>query len=117
MTRMNRLTRRGFLAAFAALGAGSLMGCGGGAGFAASDDRAGPPEPTVMYRLSTRGRRASKAAKANAANKRFATIEAAEAGRAHPGDKAKVVALDVAPDTWERLFQGGARTTVDLRSI
>ncbi len=112
MSRMIRLTRRGFLAAFAALGATSLIGCGAGGAPRAADQLG----TTVMYRLSTKGQRASKAAKANAANKRVATQEAAEACRAHPGDKAKVVPLDVSPETWESLFQGGARVAVDLRS-
>ena len=117
MSRMIRLTRRGFLAAFAALGAGSLIGCGGGAGMAGPEDSSGALQKTVMYRLSTKGQRASNAAKANAANKRFATMEAAEAGRAHPGDRAKIVQLDVSPETWDKLFQDGARLAVDLRSL
>ena len=113
MGRMIHLSRRGFLGALSALGASAfLAGCGvGGVTGAQRLDR------TVMYRLSTKGQRASRAAKSNAANKRFATPEAALAGRAHDGDNARVVRLDTSPDTWERYFQGGARLAVDLRRI
>ena len=103
------LSRRTFLAATSALGALALTGCGGGG--STSFDR------TKMYRLSVRGQRASNAAKANAANMRFATPEDAEAGRAHPGDKARVVSLDTTPQTWNALFQNGSRRAIDLRKI
>jgi len=70
-----------------------------------------------MFRLSTKGQRASNAAKANAANKVFATMAAAEDGRAHPGDRSKVVPLDVSPQMWDTYFLGGQRLAVDLRTI
>ena len=106
------LSRRAFLAAVAALGAAAaLPGCGGGS--SGGDEVL---DKTTMYRLSTRGQRASNAAKANAANKLFATAADAEAGRAHPGDKARVVPLDTKPETWDLLFQDGARRVIDLRN-
>ena len=108
----SRLSRRVFLqAAAATCAAGALVACGGGG---SSGDAL---DPTRMYRLSARGKRASNAAKANAANKLFATQAAAEAGRAHPGDRSVVVPLDVSPATWDQLFLGGARLTVDQRSL
>jgi len=114
MSRMIRLTRRGFMAACAALGVTSLVGCGGASRGPSANSQL---DPTVMFRLSTKGQRASNAAKANAANKLFATIAAAENGRAHPGDRSKVVPLDVSPPTWQMYFQGGQRLAVDLRAM
>jgi hypothetical protein len=76
-----------------------------------------PPAPApqnLAYRLSTRGQRASRAAKANAASKRFATRDAAEQGRAHPGDHARVVTIDISPTQWDAWF-GGGMDTIDLR--
>ncbi|MHC4938892.1 MAG: hypothetical protein ACYTHK_07990 [Planctomycetota bacterium] len=70
----------------------------------------------VAYRLSTRGRRASRAAKAHAANKRFVTRAAAESARAHPGDNSPVVSIDVSPEQWLAWFGDGSQA-VDLRHV
>jgi len=63
---------------------------------------------TVMYRRSTRGIRASQAARAHAANRLYRTLDAAAADPAHPGDRARVVPLDVSRKRWLELFGGGA---------
>jgi hypothetical protein len=84
-----------------------VVACGGGGSPA-------PAQSAVAYRLSTRGRRASRASKANAANKRFISRAAAEAGRAHPGDRARVVRLDLSRAQWDAWFGGGA-SVIDLR--
>jgi hypothetical protein len=88
-----------------------LTGCGGG----------GTSNPAVQqtkaFRLSTRGvSSASNAAKAHAANKRFPSAAIADANRAHPGDKSRIVAIDVSPATWNLWF-GGGRSIVDLRRL
>lgn len=71
---------------------------------------------TVMYRLSVRGRRGSRAAKQHAANKRFATEDAALSNLAHAGDVARAVPLSCSEDAWDRLF-GSGLNTADLRSL
>jgi len=71
---------------------------------------------TVAYRLSTRGRRASNAAKAHAANKRFRTRASADLVRAHMGDRSRVVRIDVSARTWDSWFGGGA-DVADLRHL
>jgi len=101
------LPRREFLALAGATAL--LAACGGG-----SSPTSEPAPRAVAYRLSTRGRRASGAAKAHAANKRFASRAAADAGRAHPGDRARVVAIDVSRARWDAWFGGGAEV-IDLR--
>lgn len=85
-----------------------VVACGGGSPAPA------PKTTAVAYRLSTRGRRASRASKANAANKVFASRAAAEAGRAHPGENSRVVPIDLFPDQWEAWF-GGGETVIDRR--
>ena len=116
MTTSNRaieLTRRGFLAATGAVAVGSLLGCGGGGG---TDT---PPESvqTKAYRFSTRDvDSASNAAKSHAANMRFVSPAAAELSRAHPGDKSKIVPVDIKPATWDLWFGSGS-TQVDLRKL
>jgi len=114
--RSSRLTRRVFLAATSAVSIAALTGCGGGGG--GTDPVVPDPSgPAVAFRLSTRGvDTASNAAKANAANKRFATAAAADAGRAHPGDNARIVTINVSQATWEAWFGGGAQV-VDLRAL
>jgi hypothetical protein len=102
------MPRRGFLALLGFLG---LAACGGG-----SSGSTPVVNKTVAFRLSTRGRRASQAAKSNAANKRFVSRAAAEAGRAHPGDSSRVVSLDVSSGQWDAWF-GGGRKTADLRRL
>jgi hypothetical protein len=107
------ITRRVFLAVAGAAGVAGLTGCGSGSPAPAP---AGPIEGSgfVAYRFSTRGKRASKAAKAHAANKLFSSAAAAESGRAHPGDNSDIVTIDVSEATWKAYFGGGA-TSVDLR--
>ena len=109
-----RLTRRTFLASAGAASALGLAACG------AAGDRFVPDSgPVVVYRLSTRGvSSASNAAKIHAANKRFATMAAADAGRAHPGDKSKIVPLTISRATYELWFGSGAGQTdvADLRT-
>lgn len=111
-----RLSRRGFLAAAGAAAAttaagGLLTACGSGGG-------GGDPTPgvvsTVLWRRSTDGQRASRAAKAHAANRLYATRAAALADPAHPGDDAKVVRLDTTAARYRELFGDGSRV-VDLR--
>ena len=109
-----RLSRRIFLLSGAAVGAGLLVGCGGSDSFT-------PFAPTVdqtkAWQLSTRGvASASNAAKAHAANKRFVSAAAADAGRAHSGDKSRIVQIDVSPATWQQWF-GGGFDVVDLRGL
>ena len=110
-----RLNRRDFLVATTATGllagTGLLTGCG-----SSSNVEPEAPDMTKMYALSGKGRRVSNAALAHNANKRFATPQAAENGRAHPGDTSKVVPLDTSPATWLAWFGNGAQC-VDLRKI
>lgn len=76
-----------------------------------------------IYRLSLRGRRSSKAARNHAANMRFATLEAAERSRAHPGDRAVSREITVSTQEYFRLFlrtnvKGNRFTQVaDLRKL
>ena len=109
-----RLARRDFLTGVSAtaVGAalvGSLAGCGGGGSGDATAS-------AVMFRRSTRGKRTSTAAKEHAANRLYATADAAAADPAHPGDNARVVALSTKASTYETYFGSGA-TVVDLRQI
>ncbi len=105
------LSRRGFLVGAGALTLGALVGCGGGGG---SSTTPAPVEKTTYWRLSAGGRRISNAAKRNNAYKRFATLEAAKTGIAHPGDASFPVPLSISPAEWDRLF-GSGRLVVDLR--
>ena len=114
-----RLSRRGFLAASGAAAAtatltGLLAGCGGSGG----DGGGVPPvvASTVMWRRSTDGLRASRAAKAHAANHLYATRIAALSDPAHPGDRANVVPLDTTRERYLELFGDGS-TSVDLRRL
>ena len=110
----HRLSRRGFLLASGAASITILAGCGGGDSFA---PMSAAVDQTKMWRLSTREvSSASNAAKAHAASKRFVSPAAAEAGRAHPGDKSRIVPLDISPTIWEQYFGSGA-VMVDLRSL
>jgi hypothetical protein len=77
----------------------------------------GLPAPIVIYRLSLRGRRGSKAAKLHNANFRFATMEAADQHRAHPGDNSRIVPIIVSADEFDRLFTGRNGVIADLRRL
>jgi len=104
-----QISRRVFMVAAGAAGATVLVGCGGGGGTP-------PPGGSgyVAYRLSTKSKRTSNAAKKNAANKLFATAAAADAGRAHPGDASDIVMVDLSEARWMQLFGGGG-LVADLR--
>ena len=83
----------------------------------------GEPEPlthvpgnhTYAFRLSTRGRRAPRAVKQHAANKRFATWQAAEAAIPYSAAPVRVVRITVSKRQYERWFT--ERDTVDLRPL
>lgn len=94
----------------AGLAALMLPGCGGGGG------GGGGPDQTKIWRLSSRGRRTSNAAKIHNANKRFPTAAAALSQRAHPGDGSKVVAIDTSVANWLALF-GNGEPCVDIRTL
>jgi hypothetical protein len=70
-----------------------------------------------IYRLSLRGRRGSKAAKLHNANLRFATQDAADANRAYPADRSRIVRLIVSEDEFDRLFTSRSSMVADLRSL
>jgi hypothetical protein len=108
-----QLTRREFLIIGGALAAGTLVG----------SRAAAQPSPRtaagarVVYRLSLRGRRGSKAGKLHNANLRFATEAAADANRAHPGDNSRIVGTVVSEDEFDRLFSSRNSLVADLRSL
>ena len=115
-TKLETLRRRTFL-----IGAGTsvalLAGC----------DTGSPLEPTqasaplhhaegdgvYAFRLSTRGRRASRALKSHAANMRFASEKAAEAALPYPNAPARVVRIAVSRRQHAHWFSES--DTVDLR--
>ena len=74
-------------------------------------------EPRVIYRLSLRGRRGSQAAKRHNANMLFATRQAANMNRAHPGDNSRIVELTVSQAEFFRLFASRNSPVADLRKI
>jgi hypothetical protein len=71
----------------------------------------------VMYRLSLRGRRGSRAARKHNANLRFATARAANRNRAHAGDNSRIVAIPVSLNDYLRLFVKRRSLVADLRRI
>lgn len=95
------------------------------AGAVATLWRVGPasaaaPNPTpngrhVVYRRSSRGRRASQAVKIRNANLRYKTKHAAD-DPAHAGDTSYVVPIDVSQETFKLWFPRGAHV-VDLRKL
>lgn len=108
------MTRREFLAAGATLAAASLVA----RRVSAAPSIAGLPVGSVtIFRLSGRGRRVSRAAKVNNANLRFATIEAANAHLAHPGDRSRVVGIVISADEFDRLFSSRGSDVADLRKL
>ena len=109
-----RLSRRLFLIAGAAASAGMFVGCGGSDSFTPFSTGV---DQTKAWQLSTRNvSGASNAAKAHAANKRFVSAAAADAGRAHNGDNSRIVQIDIKPATWQQWF-GGGLDCVDLRQL
>ena len=111
-----QLTRREFLIIGGAVAAGGLAG-GRAAALPAPQGVQGVNGPLLVYRLSVRGRRGSNAAKLHNANLLFATAEAADANRAHPGDRSKVVSIVVNPDEFDRLFTSRGSQIADLRAL
>jgi len=71
----------------------------------------------VMYRLSLRGRRGSRAAKKHNANLRFATARAADQNRAFAGDNSRIVAVPVSLAEYVRLFVRRRSLVADLRQL
>jgi len=110
---LSHLTRREFLIIGGALAAGTL-GASRAAALQAIQGRTGPQ---VIYRLSLRGRRGSKGTKIYNANLRFATMEAAEQHRAHPGDNSRIVRIVVSADEFDRLFTSRNSEVADLRNL
>lgn len=108
-----RVSRRAFLIIGGALAAGAF------AHRRASGQAApqGLGDARLIYRLSLRGRRGSKGAKIHNANLRFATQEAADAHRAHPGDRSRIVAIVVSADEFDRLFTSRQSLVADLRVL
>lgn len=106
-----RISRRQFLFASGAVAASSLTSR------PAVAEPPGAEGPCIIYRLSLRGRRGSRAAKAHNANLRFATQAAADANRAHPGDHSRIVPLDVSGDEYRRLFADRNSLMADLRRL
>ena len=107
-------SRREFLCALAAVGTSATLaacGCGGDALLAVTPQ---VQQQRFVYCLSLRGRRGSRAAKRNAAYKRFVSAEAALAGRAHPGDTAQVVSVPISEAVWQTWFGNGAQE-IDLQ--
>jgi len=112
-------TRREFLA----LSSGLIAGLTVGLAPLAKAHAAPYAYSTVIYRLSVRGRRAPKAVKKHAANKRFRTEEAARHQQRQAGHTCRVVPLTVSQKEFDRLFarqEYGYQTmldVVDLRQI
>lgn len=114
------LGRRDFLAFTGALLAGSLAGCGSsGGGGKKGGGNPGPAQlqAVQVFRLSSTGTRASNATKKNNANKIFRTALAAEKGRAHPGDRSRVVEITIPGDLFEKLFASKKSLVADLRHV
>ena len=103
------MTRARFVARVAALGAVVLLpACGGKA-------RSGP---VTAYTLSTgcgEGACACNACKKHAANKLFASSEAADLRRAHPHCNCTIGETTLPRSQWERLF--GSEDDVERESV
>ena len=108
-----QITRREFLIVGGAFAAATLVRSGA----AAQPSPKSVAGTRVIFRLSLRGRRGSKAAKLHNANFRFATESAADANRAHPGDNSRIVGIIVSADEFDRLFTGPNTGVADLRSL
>lgn len=116
-----QVDRRQFLAMSGGLMAGLTVGF---PSLSAAGIRLPGSNHIVIYCLSARGRRrVSRAARKNAANKRFRTIEAARRGRAHRGDATRLSTLIVDRKEYTRLFVRGGKgrerllDAVDLRHL
>lgn len=111
LSLLARLSRRDFLILTGMLAFAALPGCDS----RCSAPTSGAAPSRSAYRLSGRGRRISNAAKKHNANKLFATAEAAEGHRAHPGDTSRVVSIDVSDAFYRQLFADG--DIADLRRV
>lgn len=105
------LTRRDVIA----MAAGAVAALWGGGPAWALPPNPAPNGRHVVYRRSSRGRRASQAVKIRNANLRYKTKHAAD-DPAHPGDTSFVVPLDVSQATFKLWFGRGAHV-VDLRNL
>jgi hypothetical protein len=107
--RKSDITRREFLILSGAVTAAALVTvrCDGGGGSGGAAD---------AFRLSLRGRRGSNAAKNHNANFLFATPEAADANRAHPGDNSRIVPIRISRARFNELFSGNS-SVADLRDF
>lgn len=105
------LSRRTFLLLGSTIAVGALTACHGGGG--GGDGSSG--STAQVFRLSGRGRRVSRAAKAHNANKRFKTQQDADLNRAHAGDRSRIVRITVSKAEFNRLFANGP--VADLRHV
>ena len=118
-----RMHRRAFVAGGAALVAGVVSA------LAAPGGEAAPAPPRPVYRLDPTSADASvcagrggcascRACRRHAANKLFVSAAAADAGRAHPHCKCRVVSATLPAAAWAALFGGPVtprRLSVDRR--
>jgi hypothetical protein len=75
-----------------------------------------PPASTVVWRLSARGQRGRcRACRSHAAHRWFASAEAADAGRAHPGCHCAVRSESIDGAAFAALFGESGTDTVDDR--
>lgn len=107
------LTRRELLA----IGSAGVVGLLTGRPAAAQRFKSDPRGRRQIYRLSLRNRRGSRAAKRHNAFMRFATKHAADTHRAHPGDRSRIVPLDVSIEEYHRLFVSRHSLVADLRQL
>ena len=109
--RKSDITRREFLILSGVVTATALVTvrCDGGGG--------GSGGTATAYKLSLRGRRGSNAAKNHNANFLFATIEAADTNRAHPGDNSRIVSVVISRARFNQLFNNGKTEVADLRNF
>jgi hypothetical protein len=98
-----KTTRRGFLKCGAAAVATAVVGSG--TLEARTLKRPAKTKTVMVYRLSARGRRCSRAAKEYAANMRFATWRVAQIHSSpHPGANLRIVPIVVTEKEFVRLF-------------
>jgi hypothetical protein len=117
MRMTGQLTRREFLIIGGTVAAGTLTAGPFAAVPAQQAPQGLPGGVRTAFKLSVRGRRGSNAAKLHNANWVFATFEAADQHRAHPGDHSRVVEIPVSADEFDRLFTSRNRDMADLRQI
>lgn len=108
------ISRRKFIKLSGAFAAAALISvsCDG-----SGSNQTAPDGTRNVFKLSLRGRRGSNAAKKHNANTLFATMEAAEMNRAHPGDNSRIVSFLISEERFNQLFNNGNTTIADLRLI